>query len=256
MISHADARTAATLGFKMKLGREPTRLEVQPLQGVGLLETQYSAGWRGAGVGSNNIGAVQAGRPPCDPEKAFLYTDSNPNPDGTSTTYSICFKKYPDIVHGFADVAQIMYLQMSKANEPYSVLEAAQSGDLYAVSEALYHHHYYTGFGATPAIRIANHYHALRSGVNAIAAALGEKMPDGFDPLLRVMKLTFPPLRNAQVGRVQRVVGFPNQDNWYGPKTRRAVINYQSAHSGLTADGVVGLDTWHVIQEDEQRCPA
>jgi peptidoglycan hydrolase-like protein with peptidoglycan-binding domain len=246
MPTHTQAANAATEGFMMTLNRQPTRVERQPLQGVGWLESQYGAGWRGAGVGSNNVGAVQAGRPPCDPSRSFLYTDTHPNADGSSTSYSICFKKYPSLVEGFADVAELMYVRM------YGVLAAAQSGDLHAVSAALHAAGYYEGWGATVAVRVANHYHALRAAVNAAAVELGEKMPDGFDPLARVMKLRFPPMRGDDVRRVQRVVGI-DPDGWYGPKTRTAVRNFQLVRPGLGADGVCGLDTWHVVQEVERQ---
>ena len=39
------------------------------------------------------------------------------------------------------------------------------------------------------------------------------------------------------------------EDNDYGPKTRNAVINYQRSR-GLSADGVVGCNTWRSIQEN------
>lgn len=246
MTTHTQAANAASEGFRMVLGRLPTQHERQPLQGVGFLESDYAQGWKGAGVGSNNVGAVQSGRPPCDPSRSFLYTDTHPNPDGSSTSYAICFKKYPDLVAGFADVAELMYVHMK------GVLAAADAGDLHGVSAALHAAGYYEGFGSTVAERIANHYRALRSAVNAAAVELGEKMPDGFEPLARVMKLRFPPMRGDDVKRVQRVVGV-GDDGWYGLKTRTAVRNFQIIRPGLGADGVVGMDTWHVVQEVERQ---
>lgn len=256
MITHVQARSLAIDGFKLSFDIEPTRLEAMFEQGIGLLETSYSFGWHGAGIGSNNVGADQAGKPPCNPATSFLYTDSNPNPDGSSTTYSICFKKYPDIAHGFAGLAHIMYQQMShSADVEHNVRMAANAGDIYGVSLALFNEHYYAGFGATPAIRIANHYRNLRADINTIAVANGEKMPDGFDPLLRVLRWSWAlpiPSRGDDVRRVQRVVGI-DPDGWYGPKTAKRVQEFQSAHAGLKSDGAVGYDTWHVVQEVEAK---
>jgi hypothetical protein len=247
-MNHADARTYTNRGFKLTFGREPTLPESQIAQGVGWLETQYGQGWKGAGVGSNNMGAIQSGKPPCTPGKSFLYTDTNPTSSGASIPYSICFKWYPDAAAGFGDLIRVAY----KINGRQTVLDAAHAGDIYGASEALYLTNYYKGFGPTREVRIAHHYRALRSAVNRRAAALGEKMPNGNDPLVRVLKFSFPFIqRGDDVRRVQRVVGV-GDDGWYGTETRRAVRGLQTATPGLEPDGVVGLDTWDVIQELEK----
>jgi hypothetical protein len=255
LISHVEARALAIEGFRLAITTDPTRLEALFEQGIGLLETSYSFGWHGAGIGSNNVGADQAGRPPCNPASSFLYTDTHPNPDGSSSTYSICFKKYPDIGHGFAGLARIMYEQMSvKPDLEHNVRKAANAGDIHGVSLALYNNGYYEGFGATPAIRVANHYRNLRADINTIAFANGEKLPDGFDPLRRVLKWSwaFPiPSRGDDVRRVQCVVGI-DDDGWYGSKTAKRVAGFQASRPGLKSDGVVGFDTWHAIQEIER----
>src|ERR1044071_764272 len=80
-----------------------TDLERYWIQLISALESQYAKGWKGAGVGSWNMGAVQAGHAPCNPATSFEYTDSHPNADGTSTKYTICFKKYAGPVEGMAD---------------------------------------------------------------------------------------------------------------------------------------------------------
>jgi peptidoglycan hydrolase-like protein with peptidoglycan-binding domain len=38
-------------------------------------------------------------------------------------------------------------------------------------------------------------------------------------------------------------------DGVFGAQTRNAVINYQRSR-GLTADGIVGCNTWRSLQED------
>lgn len=166
MASHKDARTWAQAGTKAALGEEPTYNEVLFTQAVALLESGYGAGWKNDGVGSWNMGAVQAGAPPCDPAKSFMYTDSHPNADGSSTIYQWCYKKYPTPEAGMQDVARILYVQMSI--DPTSIE---------AVSTQMYDKHYYEGFGATREVRIANHVKALTGAVKRITTALDEPMP-------------------------------------------------------------------------------
>lgn len=166
MASHADARAWAIAGTEEALGRQPTLLEVQFVQAVALLESGYGAGWKNDGVGSWNMGAVQAGKPPCNPETSFLYTDSHPNPDGSSTKYEWCYRKYPSPEAGMQAVANILYNQMSV--KPTSIE---------AVSTQMYDKHYYEGFGATREERVAHHIDALNAGLEQITAALDEPMP-------------------------------------------------------------------------------
>ncbi len=264
-MNHTQARQYTKQGFKAHFGREPTTSEAQIAQGVAWLETNYGMGWKGAGKGSNNMGAVQSGKPPCDPAKSFLYTDTNPTDGGGSIPYAICFKKYPTAEAGFADVVKNVYvsagLTAKDAPLPHphhrgkETLDAAHAGDIYGASAALYDGSYYRGFGPNRVVRIAHHYRALRAAVNASAAALGEKMPDGFDPLVRVLKFAVPFIqRGDDVRRVQHIVGFVGKDidGWYGMKTRDRVKNLEASTQGFLPDGVVGLDTWHLIQELER----
>lgn len=165
-VSQAQARDWAYQGFIQTMGRQPSLLEVQFLQGIAWLETQYGQGWKGAGVGSNNMGAVQAGRPPCNPDRSFLYQDSQPTSSGTNIPYQICFKKYPSQIDGMADVARIMYKNMHV--DPTSIE---------AVSTQLYDHHYYGGFGKTREERIRHHISALTKALQLQTKALGESMP-------------------------------------------------------------------------------
>lgn len=247
-MNHIQARQHVVIGFKLTFGREPTTPEAQIIQGVAWLETQYGQGWKPPGNTSFNMGAIQSGKPPCDPAKSFLYTDTNPTSSGASIPYAICFRTYPGPGEGFADLVRVGY----KIHGRQVVLDAAHRGDIYGASAALYDTSYYRGFGSTREVRIAHHYRALRSAVNRAAAALSEKMPNGNDPLLRVLKFSFPFIqRGNDVRRVQRIVGV-DPDGWYGTETRREVRALQSATPGLEPDGVVGLDTWDVIQDLEK----
>lgn len=176
MASHQDARAWAIAGTEAALGREPTLLEVQFVQAVAWLESNYGAGWKGAGVGSWNMGAVQAKplNPPCapgkkiecDPATSFVNADSRPNADGTSTPYECCYRKYPTPEAGMQHVADILYNRMK-----------IQPTSIEAVSTQMYDKHYYEGFGATREERIAKHVDRLNAGLEKITAALDEPMP-------------------------------------------------------------------------------
>lgn len=169
-MDHASARRILTSAFA-QVGITPNAAALQAAQAVALGESNYGAGWKGEGKGSNNWGAVQAGRLPCGPD-AFVYKDTHPNPDGTSTPYEICFRKYETPEAGAAHMLQILFTR--KGAKDAGVLEAALSGDLKAFSQAMYNSHYYEGFGATPEARVANHHKMLRANVERIAKALNE----------------------------------------------------------------------------------
>jgi hypothetical protein len=163
--AHIQGQKWAHDGFVAQFGREPAGFEQFWVQLVAALESQYGKGWKGEGVGSNNMGAVQAGHAPCA-ANAFQYTDTHPNPDGTSTPYTICFRRYPTPVDGMADVARILFKQM-KIN----------AGSIRQLSTQMYDKHYYEGFGSTREQRINNHVKALTNWAKDISAATGQKMP-------------------------------------------------------------------------------
>jgi hypothetical protein len=66
-----------------------------------------------------NWGAVQAGKPPCDPATSFEVTDTGPNGE-----YNQCFKKYPSSAAGALD-----FLRHVTIKRPYS-WQAALEGDI------------------------------------------------------------------------------------------------------------------------------
>jgi hypothetical protein len=244
-MNHQEARDHVVEGFTRTFGRTPTLPEAQILQGIGWLETQYGAGWHGAGAGSHNWGAIQSGRAPCNPATSFEYTDTSPNPDGTSTPYRICFRKYPDDDAGAADLARVAYQRRP------TVLAAASAGDIMGASTALYDTTYYQGFGPTREARIANHYKALLAAVQRIAGALGEPMPDGSAIPPRTLRLKTPYMTGDDVKRVQAAAG-AKVDGVYGPDTVKAVKAFQAGRTGLAADGIVGPQTWIAIEKAEK----
>lgn len=269
-MNHAEARQYCIQGFQLKFGREPSLLEVQPLQANGMLESYYATAWKGAGIGSKNWGADQKKKPPCD-DTSFLYTDSSPNSDGSSTPYSVCFWKFATDAEGVAKMCADMYgsTEDPAQNRHIKVLRAAQTGNLYGVSAEMFSVGYYAGFGRTAADRIANHHNAMYRCLKAITAELHEVMPSGKptvgNQLGKILRGIFsapkkPTLRrgsgknfdaeNLAVKDWQRFLGGLVVDGLFGPLTEEATIEWQGKHKNvitgkpLKIDGVVGTETW------------
>lgn len=244
-MNHNEARIVVEQALELQFPQLiPVRSVCQALQGVCWLETQYGQGWKGQGRGSNNWGAVQSGKPPCNLVTGFQYTDTHPNPDGTSTPYSICFAKYATPVDGCARVALVMF---GSPGKPKPALERAIAGDLYGVSAAMRAQGYYEGFGRTQAERIANHHKALLKAVTAISRAIGEPMPNGDEPHPPTIRLGS---RGEAVRDWQRALNAWRDDDAdlatdgaFGRITEARTKMFQAAH-GLLADGVVGHLTW------------
>lgn len=242
-MNHVEARVIITEAFELQFPDViPVRPVLQALQAVCSAETQYGQGWQVAGT--NNMGAVQGGKPPCNLVTSFEYTDTHPNPDGTSTPYRICFKRYGSPVLGAADVARVMY-GTPKEHKP--ALARAIAGDMYGVSAAMRAQGYYEGFGRTQADRIMNHHKWLMRHVTAIAQALNEPMPDGDSP-------PPPTIRRGSHGPAvqewQRMLNFdlPSLeplvcDGAFGKLTEARTMIWQR-NNGLKVDGIVGPASW------------
>ncbi len=235
---------------------------VLAVQAVGDLETRYGTAWRGTGIGSRNWGAVQKGRPPCDAANSFLYEDSSPNPDGTSTRYSVCFRKYPNDAEGARGLIRETYIRRP------SVLAAAQRSSLADVSTELWRAKYYEGWGKTVAERIGHHYDRLLSCATDIAHACGDEPPEResllhelweYDlldpypvirrgsPLHSIVKVAQRELdEEIRAGRLHGEL--LAVDGMFGPNTEHAVAAFQAAQ-GLKIDGVVGDQTWDKLFE-------
>lgn len=267
MTTHAEAAKYADTALTMAMPENALLPVRQALCGVGYLETGYGDWWKGAGVGSNNIGADQSGRPPCNPATSFLYRDTHPNPDGTSTSYEICFGKYASPEKGWARLVHVMY------EERPSVLREARNGNLYGVSYELRQTSYYEGVGKTQTDRINNHFKALSSAVRRAATALGEPMPDGKPTIIqkiqRVVGGIFnapkqPTLRRGSFGTAvkdwQRFLGIA-ADGAFGPITEQETIVWQGKHKNvitgnpLHVDGVVGTETWAAAEVEAATLP-
>jgi peptidoglycan hydrolase-like protein with peptidoglycan-binding domain len=231
MLSHADARQLCAAAFSEQMAREGTRTELQCLQAIGWLETNYASSWHGPGVGSNNWGAIQQG--PWS-GAVFSYTDTNPNADGTSTPYVINFRKYPNPVAGALDLCKVVYCAFDRGKR---VLPAATRGDLLAFSTELHRApEYYAGFGATDAIRIAHHHAAVVNAIRLQCATLGEDMPEDAiaAPVVPALLLG---ATGPAVAAWQAAVGV-TADGVFGAQTQTATRAWQTSH-GLPANGVV-----------------
>lgn len=253
-LNHNAAREAVNQGFAATFGRPPTLPERQCVQAVGMLESAYGTAWKGAGVGSNNWGAIQyrtpsqlgltAPYPPISPDgMGFLYTDTSPQSDGTSRPYSVYFRRYTTPTKGARDLVRVVY---SVAGRKESVLARASAGDTWGVSEGLYRTRYYEGFGKTPADRIANHHKALSRCISAICRALGEPLPDGSLPPPPTLRRG---ISGEHVREWQRILGTVVVDGEFGPTTEAATKEWQAEH-GLKADGIVGPRTWTAAETD------
>jgi hypothetical protein len=237
MTTHAQglalARTACTTYFG-----EFNDGEMRAVAGVACYETHYSDGWRGAGGGSNNMGAEQCGSG--YKGDRFVYVDTHPNADGTSTKYRAEFRRYPTKAAGMLALVPIVLVNRGRE----TVREAARAGDWGGVSAELHRTGYYEGFGATVADRIANHKRAL---VRSIYSARGETAP-------RMPVAGLPTLRKGSTLR-EAVVVLQRElraaaDGLFGPVTE-ALVKRAQRDCGIAADGVVGPTTWRILMGDD-----
>jgi peptidoglycan hydrolase-like protein with peptidoglycan-binding domain len=229
MTTHLEARKIAHEALLSVFGTT-TSGEIKHLAAIACLETQYGQAWKGAGAGSNNMGAVQAGGWKGD---TFQYTDSRPLPNGTSEIYAVKFRKYQTTQAGWEDLAKVAYLNCGRN----CVREAAIKDDTFSVSEKLYNTRYYEGFGATPEARIRGHYNLLvlrlrQADVEAYNASHASQIP-------RTLKRGD---QGEEVRLLQQHLGIA-ADGLFGEVTRSTVMAFQRAR-GLQVDGVVGPETW------------
>ncbi len=136
----------------------PTLSELQGVQAVTRFEGGYGGGWKGAGVGSNNWGAVQCGHyAPCA-AGCFEYGDTHA--DGKK--YRGCFRIYASPAEGAADVVRELYRRDG-------VPEGLRAGDATRIAERMRA----TGYFEAPADRYAK---AIETHAAEIAGNLGETL--------------------------------------------------------------------------------
>lgn len=150
---HAQARQDAAHAFEDVVHVPPSTNELRTLLAVSLHEATFGKGWRDPGVGSNNMGAIQAG--PSWTGKTFDYTDTSPTESGAAVPYDAKFRAYSTALEGWQDLVRELYIRRS------SVRRAAQSANPLDVATAMRATKYYQGQGATEGERIRNYAQAL-----------------------------------------------------------------------------------------------
>jgi len=242
MISDVTATKLASQTVTNVCSATATNGEIAALFACALHETGFGSGWKGAGAGSYNQGAVQCGK---WAGRRFVYVDTHPNADGTSTSYSACFRAYANDQAGWDDLGRIMY-----TGRRTGVREAAMREDWLGVSEQMHATGYYEGFGKTVADRIANHARAMAKGVNRALAVLGAGSivvpPAAPVELTRVLELG---CIGEDVKRAQRELKLA-ADGIFGKFTRAATVAYQTQHR-LIGDGRIGPVTWKIMLTDD-----
>jgi hypothetical protein len=189
------ARKIITEAWKQVFGTEPTVQQAQLVQAVCRLESSYGRGWKSTeGNAAHNWGAVQLASSK-QHLPGFKNQDSLPGTGNVKTqTYVTKFKVYSNDVDGAADVIRICFKQNPQQrfltkerqlpdwNKPgipgpgraELCMQAAEQGDIFAFSRAMYFTGYYGGFGDNFKIRITNHAKGLENHIKTIAAGNNE----------------------------------------------------------------------------------
>lgn len=171
---HQRAYASCAAAFRVVLKEEPTQCEVAVLAGIAWLETQYGQGWRYEGAGSNNMGAITAGRDWTG--DTFSYEDSRfDEATGQVVKYTTKFRVYPTAEEGWQDLVRAVFQWSGRAK----VRDAARGCNFAAVSQGLYDSKYYLGTASTAEARVATHLKAL---VGAITTAGIMPTIPGFSP--------------------------------------------------------------------------
>lgn len=149
--------------------RDPYAAELGALSCVAILETLWGTGWKPPGAGSNNMGAMQAGKAWMRAGlPTFTYTDTHPNPDGTSTPYQVPFKAYATPVDGLRDLARWLIDK--------GIFDMVrQDPTCETLSRTLFAKGYYEGFGKTREERIQNHLKAALRARSSFARAFPDE---------------------------------------------------------------------------------
>jgi hypothetical protein len=176
MTTHTEAREFARNALITVFGTEPSRGEIAALAGVAFLKTAYGAGWKGAGRGSHNQVAVQCGPGPGWKGARFSSVDTQPNNDGSNTTYWTDFRKYPTLADAWFDACKVVYVNRGRQ----SVRDAAIAENWLLCSARLRGTGFYEGVGRTQEDRVRNHCRMLTRAIelaDAEAAAQSHAAP-------------------------------------------------------------------------------
>jgi hypothetical protein len=151
---YVSDRKTLVEAFKAVHKREPSIREAQIIQSIGEHESNWGRGWIGPGVGSNNVGAIQATSAP-----SFIQNDSHAN----GNVYSAQFRVYPTLEKGAEDL--VRHLTIIRP----TVWAKIKSGDYMGTVTAMHNDKpiYYEA-------PIASYYQAVIDAARKIAPALHE----------------------------------------------------------------------------------
>ncbi len=134
------------------------------VRGIAVLESHYGDGWKGAGKGSNNWGAVQA----FSTWKGETFETRDGNQSGW---YVGKFRKYPSPFAGAADLWRIL-----SGKRHGKAVALAEQGDWLGVSRSLRESVYYEGM-VPKEEAIYRHHKRLIQSLTDICRATGEVLP-------------------------------------------------------------------------------
>lgn len=157
---HVQARDDATNAFREVIHTEPDENALRILMAVALHETTYGAGWKGAGAGSFNMGAIHATKSWTG--LTFPGTDTSPTSTGGAVAYEQAFRAYPNAIEGWKDLVSMLMLKPATRS-------AAESGDPMQMARAMRAAKYYEGSGKNEEERIRGYAQALADGLLEIS---------------------------------------------------------------------------------------
>ncbi|HEX2599581.1 MAG TPA: peptidoglycan-binding protein [Terriglobales bacterium] len=257
MVTHSEAkRIVDGLGLL-------TPQESFVLRAVASHETDYGAGWKPPGVGSNNWGAVTV-HPNSDgscPVGSFGYGDSKRSgaggEGGEVEQYQTCFRIYPTPTDGAKGLLYELFTRRP------SVRLAVPQG-LEAVARAMRDTSYYLGTKPTKEEQIADYRQALEENGKKILLATGEDWPwssgpfpqepptrpDGSrlplpspQPVTGSAAVALPELRLGSVGNAVSLF-FQEPRSIFMTRELVERVKVFQRRLGLQADGIVGSQTW------------
>lgn len=263
-MNHLDMRLLLREAFRSVFSREATIPEAQCLQAIASLESAYGQGWKPPGNGSHNFGAIQAGSSWNGP--TFQYTDTTPQPDGSSKPYVTRFRKYATPIEGAIDLVKVVFINRGRDKQ---VLPPATAGNTHGFSAGLYATGYYEGFGkdgpdpgdSPREERIANHHKQVVASIRAQALVLSEPLPADIAAMPVLRALLRRGAKGPDVVKLQAalnrhgVTPTLTADGDFGNKTYQNVVAFQR-RSGLTADGIVGERTWAALDRGTDPAPS
>lgn len=153
---HVQARDDAANAFREAIHAEPDEDALRMVMAVALHETTYGAGWKGAGEGSFNMGAIHATK--SWDGLTFPGTDTSPTSTGSAVAYEQAFRAYPNAIEGWKDLVSMLMLKPA-------VRAAAESGDPMKMARAMRAAKYYEGSGKNEDERIRGYAQALADGL-------------------------------------------------------------------------------------------